>query len=239
MRAIGYVRVSTEEQATEGLSLEAQKERLAAYCHAQGWRLVAVFEDAGVSASTLRRSGLEEALAAVEDRGADVLLALKLDRLTRSVVGLYQLVERCDKAGVRLAAVQDALDTGSANGRMVTSILAVLAQWEREIVSERTAAALAHKKRNREHVGLPPYGFRIGADGRLEANADELATIQRMKRLRRRGATLQAIADKLNDEGVSARRGKWGKTSVSRLVREHLRTRKARYLNRLDGAEVS
>ena len=124
VRAVGYVRVSTDEQATEGLSLEAQRDRLAAYCHAQGWRLMAVFEDAGVSASTLERSGLEAALALVEGRGADVLLALKLDRLTRSVVGLYELIERCDKAGVRLAAVHDALDTGSANGRMVTSILA-------------------------------------------------------------------------------------------------------------------
>ena len=206
MRAIGYVRVSTEEQAVEGLSLAAQAERLADYCRARGWTLTALYRDAGVSGRTLERPGIQAALEALEAGEADVLLALKLDRLTRSVVGLHELIERCDKAGARLAAVQDALDTGTANGRMVTSILAVLAQWEREIVSERTAAALAHKKRSGEHVGLPPYGFEIGADGKLEPNLGELRLIQRMKRMRRRGMSYRRIAAKLNADGVESRR---------------------------------
>ncbi len=230
MRAIGYVRVSTDEQATEGLSLQAQESRLRAYCDAQEWTLEAVFSDAGVSASTLDRSGLQQALTAVEEGRGDVLLALKLDRLTRSVVGLYELIERCDKAGVRLAAVQDALDTGTANGRMVTSILAVLAQWEREIVSERTAEALAQKKRNGEHVGAVPYGFRRSRTGALEIAPDEIKVVTRIKRMRRRGASYREIAVKLNAEGVDARRGNWGDTSIRRLVNDHLRTRKAKYL---------
>ncbi len=156
MRVLGYCRVSTCEQASEGLSLEAQADRLADYCSARGWTLAALYQDAGVSGRTLERPGLQAALESLEAGQADVLLALKLDRLTRSVVGLHELVERCDAAGARLAAVQDALDTGSANGRMVTSILAVLAQWEREIVSERTAAALRFKKEKGEHIGTVP-----------------------------------------------------------------------------------
>ena len=231
MKAIGYVRVSTEDQAVEGLSLAAQGARLSAYCEAQGWTLTAIYRDAGVSARSLERPGLEAALEAAAAGEADVLLALKLDRLTRSVVDLYALVERCDAAGVRLAAVQDALDTGSANGRMVTSILAVLAQWEREIVSERTAAALAHKKQNGEHVGMAPYGFRIGQDRRLVVESAEMAAIQRMKRLRRRGASYQKIADRLNSEGVESRRSRWSHTAIRRLVCDHLNARKARYLN--------
>ena len=229
MRAIGYVRVSTEDQAQEGLSLAAQGERLGAYCQAQEWELVAVYSDPGVSAKSLDRPGMQQALESLEAGEGDVLLALKLDRLTRSVVDLYGLVERCEAAGVRLAAVQDALDTGSANGRMVTSILAVLAQWEREIISERTRAALEHKRSKGEWTGMAPYGFRISESGRLEEEPTELAMIQRMKRWHRRGTSYRAIAGRLEADGVKPRQGKWGKSTVHRLVRERLNVRKARY----------
>ncbi len=230
MRAIGYVRVSTEEQAAEGLSMAAQADRLADYCRARGWTLAALYRDAGVSGRTLERPGIQAALEALEAGEADVLLALKLDRLTRSVVGLHELIERCDKAGARLAAVQDALDTGTANGRMVTSILAVLAEWEREVISERTKAALAYKKARGEWVGVPPYGFAVNGDGTLHVVGEEMSTIATMKRWRRRGASYRQIAARLNDACVPARRGTWGKSSVARLVNEHTKTRKARYI---------
>ena len=238
MNAIGYVRVSTEDQAAEGLSLEAQRERLSAYCQAQGWVLVEVHEDAGLSAKTLERPGLQAALATLEAGEADVLLALKLDRLTRSVVDLYGLVERCEAAGARLAAVQDAIDTGSANGKLVTSILGVLAEWEREVISERTSAALKHKQANGEHLGPLPYGFCRNGNGGLVVDETETRAIQRMKRLHQRGASYQAIADKLNAEGVESRRGKWSKSSVHALINDHLRSRKARYLNGSGGSGV-
>ena len=238
MRAIGYVRVSTEEQAAEGLSLAAQAERLADYCSARGWTLAALYRDAGVSGRTLERPGLQAALEALEAGEAEVLLALKLDRLTRSVVGLHELVERCDAAGARLAAVQDALDTGSANGRMVTSILAVLAQWEQETVSERTTQALAYKQAQGEWVGLPPYGFYLNGTGKLHVDDDEMKVIATMKRWRRRGASYRAIAEKLNAAGVKSRRGMWSKSSVHALVNDHLSSRKARYVGGSNGNGV-
>lgn len=229
MKVAGYIRVSTESQADQGVSLAAQAERLAAYCTSRDWTLTTVYRDAGVSAKTLERPGLQDALTALEAGEADVLLALKLDRLTRSVVDLYALVERCDAAGVRLAAVQDALDTGSANGRMVTSILATLAQWEREIIGERTSAALRHKQAQGEHVGLVPYGFRLDTAGHLVEHPEELGTIQAMKRWHRRGLSHRRIAGRLNADNVPSRRGQWGGSSVRRLVNEHLNARKARY----------
>jgi len=229
MKAIGYVRVSTDDQAAEGVSLAAQGERIGAYCVAQGWELTAVYIDAGESAKSLDRAGLSAALEAVEAGEADALLALKLDRLTRSVVDFYALAERCEAAGVRLAAVQESLDTGSANGRMVTSILAVMAQWERETIAERTAAALAHKQSKGEHVGRVPFGFQIGAGGQLEENAEELATIQKMKRWRRRGLSYRAIAAKLDAVGVESRAGRWSHTGVRGLVSGRLDRRKAKY----------
>ena len=122
----------------------------------------------------------------------------------------------------------------------MTSILAVLAQWEREIVSERTAAALAHKKRNGEHVGSVPYGFCVGEDGKLQPDFEELKVIQRMKRLRRRsGMSYRKIAAKLNAEGVKSRRNGWSHEGVRGLLCEHLGARKARYLNGSNGKGVS
>lgn len=227
MQAIGYVRVSTADQATEGVSLAAQGERIAAYCVAHEWELTAVYIDAGESAKSLDRAGLHAALEAVES--GDVLIALKLDRLTRSVVDFYELAERCEAAGVRLAAVQESLDTGTASGRMVTSILASLSQFEREQISERTAAALAYKKAQGEHIGRVPFGFRVGTDGRLQENAGELATIQRLKRWRRRGASFREIARRLEAQGVESRGAKWSHTGVRSLVNDRLNQRKAKY----------
>ena len=120
----------------------------------------------------------------------------------------------------------------------MTSILAVLAQWEREIVSERTAAALPTRSANGEHVGSVPYGFCVGEDGKLEPNVEELRLIQRMKRMRRRGMSYRRIAAKLNADEVESRRGMWSKSSVHALVNDHLRSRKARYIKGFNGNGV-
>lgn len=230
MKALGYVRVSSQEQADSGLSLAAQAERIAAYCQAQNWTLCTVYQDAGESAKDLNRPALQDALAALEAGEGDVLVALKLDRLTRSVVDLHALIERCDAAGARLASVSDSFDTTSAGGRLVVNVLAVVSQWEREAAIERTVAALQQKQAQGEWVGLPPYGFSI-ADGRLVENRAELDTIQRMKRWRRRGLSYRGIARRLDGEGVVSRRGSWNDRTVRRLVNEHLSARKAKYLN--------
>ena len=237
-RVAAYARVSTAAQADDGVSLAAQAERLAMYCVARGWSLQVIYFDAGASGKDLDRPGLQAAIAAAEEGAADVLLATKIDRLTRRVPDLYALIERCDAAGVKLAAVSDNLDTSSASGQMLVSILGVVAEWERGIIAERTAAALAHKRTQGEHVGAVPFGFRIGADGRLEEHPDELRTIALMKRWRRRGASYQQLADRLNADGVRARRGRWSKSSVHALVNDHLRSRKARYLGASNGTGV-
>ena len=239
MKAIGYVRVSTEDQAAEGVSLAAQGERIGAYCVAQGWELTAVYLDAGASAKSLDRDGLHAALEAVQAGEADVLLTLKLDRLTRSVTDLGRLIESSREHGFQLAAVSESLDTTTAAGRMMANVLASVAQWEREACGERTAAALAHKKSIGEHVGLIPFGFSMGADGHLEENAEELATIQRMKRWRRRGASYREIARRLDAAKVQTRRGNWADRTVRRLCSEHLNARKAKYSKGLSDAAAA
>jgi DNA invertase Pin-like site-specific DNA recombinase len=149
------------------LSLDAQQAKLAAYATLYDLDLVAIEVDAGVSAKTLQRPALQQALRRLKASEAEALLVVKLDRLTRSVKDLGVLVETYFLAGKwSLMSVSEQIDTRTAAGRMVLNILAAVSQWERETIGERTAEAMAYKRRWREYTGgAPPYGWSLAADG--------------------------------------------------------------------------
>lgn len=223
-RVIGYVRVSTEEQANSGLSLAAQRERIRQYCDLYGLELVAVYEDAGASAKTLDREGLQSALAAMKSEAAGLIVA-KLDRLTRSVVDAGELLETALR-GRQLISVGEQIDTATASGRMVYNVLISIAQWEREAISERTKAALAQKKQKGEAAGCAPFGYRKETDKNtgkkiLVPDAVEYPTLLRMHKLRSEGMGWQAIANALNAEGLPNRAGKtgaWNRINIRGLL---------------------
>ena len=217
IKAVGYVRVSTEEQAREGLSLEAQEARIRAYCEAKGWKLVRIYRDEGFSGKDLNRPALQELLRDLKADGIQAVVVAKLDRLTRSVKDLGYLIDELFD-GIALASVEESLDTTTAGGRFVLHILGAVAQWERETVSERTRNTLRYKRERGEWVGRIPYGFKIGPDGRLVEDPEEMKNIQRMKRLRRRGWSYREIAERF---GV-------GIATVHYLVNTDLRRIKAR-----------
>jgi len=146
MRVIGYIRVSTEEQSTKGVSIDAQRAKLEAYAALYDLELVDVISDAGFSAKTLNRPGLQTVLAKLDNGDADALLVYKLDRLTRSVSDMGTLINNYFGSKFNLLSVSDQIDTRSAAGRLVLNVLTSVAQWEREVISERTHTALAHKK---------------------------------------------------------------------------------------------
>jgi len=187
-RAVGYIRVSTREQAQEGVSLAAQEERIRAFCTAKGWDLLRVYRDEGESGKNLERPGVLSMIRDLKADGVDVVVVLKLDRLTRSVRDLGTLIEDLF-AGRALAAVDGSLDSSTASGRMVVNLLGTVAQWERETTVERTVAALEYKHRRGEWCGRIPFGFRIGEDGKLEEDPEAMQTIQAIKRSRRRSGT--------------------------------------------------
>src|SRR5579872_239746 len=166
-RTIAYLRVSTDKQADRGVSLDAQRAKVAAYAELYDLDLVDVIVDAGASAKTLDRPGLTRALAMLKKGAADALLVVKLDRLTRSVRDLGELVERHFAPGkAALLSVGEQIDTRSAAGRLVLNVLASVSQWEREAIGERTSTAMQHKIASREYTGgAAPYGFRLAADG--------------------------------------------------------------------------
>ena len=208
MKAIGYACVSTDKQADFGVSLEAQQEKVRAMAVVQGAELVEVIIDAGESAKSLNRPGMARLLSLVDARAVDTVIIAKLDRLTRSVKDLAELLERFNRRGVSLVSVADALDTRSAAGRLVLNIMVSVSQWEREAIGERTRDAMHHKRANGERVGTVPFGYHTAADGcHLEADPAEQGVLSRIRNLKATGHTTRQIADILNREGLTTRRG--------------------------------
>ena len=147
-------------------------------------------------------------LALVEKRQVDVVIVAKLDRLTRSVRDLGELLERFERRNVSLVSVAESLDTGTAAGRLVLNVMASVSQWEREVIGERTREALAHKKAQGQRIGTVPFGYALGDDGRtLVQRPEEQATVILLREYRAAGFSLRAIATELNRRGLRTRSG--------------------------------
>lgn len=223
MRAVGYVRVSSEEQSLEGVSLGAQRSKLAAYCQVRDLNLVEVVEDAGVSGGKPLhlRPGGRRVIELAEQRGVGAVVALKLDRLFRNATDCLQVSDRWQRRNVALHLVDlggQAVDTGSAAGRFFFLMLAGVAEMERGQVSERTKVALAHMKREGLRVGGIPFGMRCGDDGKLCAEPVEVAAVERAYELRSSGVSIRKIAAALQGEGFAHRGKRWHATTVARLL---------------------
>jgi DNA invertase Pin-like site-specific DNA recombinase len=199
---VAYCRVSTEEQALSGLGLAAQEQAIRAECDRRGLDLVAVHADAGVSGKSLARPALTAALAELDSGQGSVLMVAKLDRLSRNVHDATGLLQRADKAGWDLVALDAPVDTTTPQGAAMAQVLAVFAELERRLIGERTKAALAIKRAQGVRLGRPP---------KLS-----LEIVERILSERQAGGTWSAIARKLNDEGVPTAQGglKWYPATV-------------------------
>ncbi len=223
MRVVGYVRVSTEEQASEGVSLAAQSEKLRAYAGLYDLDLAWIETDAGASAKSLDRPGLRRALGCLEIGEAQGIVVAKLDRLTRSVRDLAELLDGYfgERAGFQLFSVADSIDTRTAAGRLVLNVLMSVAQWERETIVERTRDAMRHKRGKGERLGTIPYGFQLGPDGKtLAPNAGEQNALGVIDRLKREGKSLREIAATLDRFAFPSRGGgKWSTSTLAGILK--------------------
>lgn len=218
--AVGYVRVSTDMQAVDGLSLEAQKHAIQSYCSSHGLNLIRIFQDVE-SGARADRKGLAEALATK----ADVVVVLKFDRLSRSIKHFCEMYEQHFANGVKeLVAIREAIRLDSALGRALVSILLVFAQMEREATGERTREAITHIRRNGYHFGKIPYGHKaIQAPNNpryriLVEDPDEQKILARIKNLIETGCGLTEIAEMLNSEKVTPPQGeRWTKILIYHL----------------------
>ena len=223
-KALGYVRVSTEEQAREGISIEAQEERIRALAKAKGWSLVETIKDAGYSGKNLNRPGARSLVDICRKAEVDVVIVYKVDRLTRKQKDLWYLLEEIfERSHVGFVSVTEAFDTTTAAGKAFLGMLGVFAQLERDLVSERTREALNQKKSKGEWIGRKPTGFRMSESGRLEEDHDISKLVARAMKLKRQGASFGDIS---RTTGIP-------KTTIHRLLSTTPRKRKAHYINNM------
>lgn len=227
MGAVLYIRVSTDEQARRGVSLDAQEERLRAYCTMKGLEIVSVIRDEGVSAFKHldKRPGGAELLRLIAKGKAAHVVALKLDRVFRNAADALALTETWNRQSVALHLVDlggSAMDTASATGRMMLTMLSGFAQFERDLISERTSSALRYKRSKLEAYASTPYGYSREGDT-LREHGGELATVARIHTWAAEGSSLAAIARRLNAEGVpTKRKGRWHPSTVRYLLHNDL-----------------
>lgn len=206
-RAIGYVRVSTGEQANSGAGIADQKATIEAACAMKGWTLVRFEEDGGVSGGKAMagRPAFARALDAVKAGEADVLCAAKLDRFSRSVPDFGLLIEQAKRQGWALAALDIDIDMSTPTGELMATVVSAMAQYERRLIGERTRAALAQKRLEGVRLGRP-----------REVSDEIVAAIVGM---RERGASTPAIAATLNERGIPTARGNaWFPSTVQRVL---------------------
>jgi site-specific DNA recombinase len=221
MKAVGYIRVSTEEQAKHGVSLDAQRAKIQAYAALEDMELIGIEADEGISGCSIKgRPAIQRVLQMVRDRQVKAVVIFKLDRLARNTVEALDIAKLFDKHNVALHSITEKLDTRSALGRFFFTLLASLAEMERGLISERIQAAMETKRfRNEALNNNPEFGFRV-VDGKVIPDLEEQKTIQRVRSLHRGGHTIYSIISVLTQEGTFNRRGKpFGKTQIHALIR--------------------
>lgn len=209
---IGYLRVSTEEQADSRAGLEAQRAAILAEAVRRGWWLVDLIEDAGYSGKDLKRPGIATALEALRAHRADTLVVAKLDRLSRSLLDFAALMERATREHWALVALDLGVDTTTPAGEAMANVMATFAQFERRLIGQRTKEALAQKR---------AAGVRLGRPRTLPD-----AVRQRIAAARANGATLSAIAEALTQDQVPTAQGgrRWYASTVRAVLRSLDRT---------------
>lgn len=227
LRIVGYIRVSTSEQAAEGVSLDAQRAKLQQYAATYDGHIELIdIETDSLTGKTLDRPGLQRILRMFSEGDADGILVVKLDRLTRRVRDLGYLIDKFFVDGKHtLISVYEHIDATTAAGRLMLHILASVAQWERETIAERTKAALAFLKEQGVHVGSAGLGWEHSDDvdeyGRhvLVENKHEQATIDLIVQLDGEGKSLREIVEALNDARCPTKRGgKWHPQTVKLIL---------------------
>lgn len=217
--AIGYIRVSTEHQL-DGISLDTQQAKIESWTKANGYQLQ-TFTDAGISGCKMQnRPGLQDALDTACKQKA-VLVVYSLSRLVRSTRDALAISERLDKAGADLVSLTEKIDTTSAAGKMIFRVLAVLAEFERDIISERTSAALQHLRRQGKRVsGKIPFGYDLVDDNNLVENPTEQHGIEIINELRQEGYSLRKIGTELEHRGISTKEGQpWTAKVINSILK--------------------
>lgn len=219
---VGYCRVSTREQAADGGSLVAQEHRLRQLSEADGRPIARVFVDAGFSASSLKRPAIQELLALVRASKVAAIYCSKLDRLVRSLPDLLAIVKLLQKDDVALISASEHIDTGSAAGRMMVSMLGVIGQFERERLSERIKDVTFDKRQRKQvYCGSAPFGYKREGTTLVE-DPKEQAALSVIRSMHSNGASYRQIAAWLAENGYRPKGSAWYAASVRAVLKSRM-----------------
>ena len=222
MRAALYARVSTDEQAKEGFSLDAQIKKLEAYCRFKGYEVAGYYREEGFSGRNTNRPEYQRMFSDIAHW--DVLLVLKMDRIHRNSVNFAGMMDVLNKNGKQFESVQENYDTSNAMGRFVMDMMQRIAQLESERTGERVKDGMTYKARNETGTlgSGHPYGYEFD-NGRLRVINDEALTVRAIYRMYIRGSSMDDIAKSLNDASIPAKKGgKWNRQSVCNILHNPL-----------------
>jgi site-specific DNA recombinase len=229
-----YIRVSTDEQSKEGVSIPAQLEKLTAYCQQAGLKIVETIIDAGISAGTFlsTRPGGSKLVELLKTRKIKHLVAIKLDRLFRNATDALTSVDGWDKLGASLHLIDFngmSFDSSSPIGRMMFVMVAGFAEMERGLCKARTREAMAHKKSNKQKYSRPVYGYVTDESGNMIEDESEQGAVTLIQTMRQAGKTLQAIANKLTELGYKTKRGglRWYASTIKGILENDIHTQPA------------
>ena len=212
-----YIRVSTEDQAREGFSLGEQEEKLKALCDYKGYKIYRVYKDAGISAKDMEhRPEFQQMLKDMRDKKINAIVAYKLDRVTRSVRDLEELISELEANKCYLICDRDDVNTSTANGRFFVRMLTVLSQLEIEIVSERTKFGLVGAIKQGHFPGKPPLGYKH-VNKKLVIDHSTSWIIEKIFDLYRNGLSFQRVANYLNDNAILGRTN-WSDGNVEKII---------------------
>jgi len=199
-KAVGYVRVSTEEQAKEGTGIETQKDRVYYFCKGKGWEITEWYIDAAHSGSNLERPEIKRLINDVKEGKVDIVVIYKLDRLSRNLVHLrYVYNDVFKENNVDLVSTCESIDTTTPSGRMAFNILGSFAEFERDMITSRMNDARLLKAKNGGHAGgAIPYGFKKDEKGNIVSDEIQVEVVRSMFKFREAGRTLREIKDILN-----------------------------------------
>ena len=222
MRAALYVRVSTEDQATEGYSLDAQTKRLKAYCNVRGWEVADVYRDEGFSGRKTDRPEYQRMLR--ESDKWDLILVLKMDRIHRNSVNFTMMMDELRRMCKEFNSVQEKFDTTTAMGRFVMDIMQRIAQLESEQIGERVKIGMVRKAQcGTGNLGSGhPYGY-VYSKGSLIVVPNEAETVRNIYDMYSSGYSMASIADDLNNRMIPPKRsGRWNKQSICKILHNPL-----------------
>ncbi len=217
-----YIRVSTEEQAEEGYSISGQLNRLKSFCLSQNWTVEEIYIDDGISAKNMKRPQLQKMLDDVKEKKFNCILVWDLDRLTRSVFDLYKILEILEHHNCKFKSATEVFDTTSAVGRMFVTMVATVAQWERENTGERISLGLEEKARQGKcPFNFSPIGYDLNKEeSKLYINEREAVTIREIFNKYLEGLGSNRLVRHLNNNKYLTKKGgKWSSDTLFKVLK--------------------